>query len=382
MLLDWSNDLASGGSSDARIATCQLTIFRFLVWAERSGIFRYRVQIYDREKLPPGMENYKFPVGTDVALKQTKSGTYSRYTWTYQRALHRGAIGFRHTPNEGEVRAIHDVAFRSPLGERDTLIYSWAEFAGLRISEVLRVCRSQMPGGVELDELLDRGGAATIGILGKGNRIRNVIVPMSLVLMTLTYIEGSRAELVKRLRARSSSYLEPDEVILSNRTGLPLEPNSVSHRAAVTFRAAGVTNAGAHRLRARFAIDLIEAHLDAIQNADSRLSSEVTAASTILFKVADLMGHTNIHSLRPYLNHALNRRLIVTPGFQITQARSKVQALERLEDSLLRKTFAYNSLKEVLVALEESGPKRAADLLRTLADSLVGINQYGPSSLV
>lgn len=371
MLLDWSNDRASRGASEDRVAICQSTVFRFLVWAERQGIFRYRVQIYDREELPAEMGNYKFPVGTDVSVKQRNYGNYRRYTWTYQRPLHRGSFGRRHTPTEDEVRAIHEAAFISPLGERDTLIYSWAEFAGVRVGEAMRVCCSQMPSGFELDRLIDTGTDITIKLLGKGNRKRNVLVPRGLVLMTVSYIEGARRDVIARFKAKSPSYVEPDELFLSATSGRPLTPNSVSHRAQRAFRAAGVKNASIHRLRARFAVEAIEAHLDAIQDADTRLGSEATASSTILFKVADLMGHRHLESLRPYLNYALDRRLSATPTARRSRAQTKLRALERLEVSLLRKTAAYEGFKKILAALETSDPREAAAMLRRLADRLL-----------
>lgn len=48
------------------------------------------------------------------------------------------STGKRYTPTEEEIRRIHEAALEKQNGERDTLIFSWAEETGVRRFELLQ----------------------------------------------------------------------------------------------------------------------------------------------------------------------------------------------------------------------------------------------------
>jgi integrase len=128
---------------------------------------------------------------------------------------------------------------------------------------------------------------------GKGGKVRRVPVNPHLLRMTHEFIHIEREAIVKRYEGRKTV---PDNVFISDR-GKELHPNSVSNLMRCIFDDAKVLNASLHRLRAVFLTRVVERFMHQVD--ERGLPSGDT---TVLLRAAQWAGHSNIMSLKPYLN--------------------------------------------------------------------------------
>lgn len=110
-------------------------------------------------------------------------------------------------------------------------------------------------------------------------------------------------------RLKGINYKEPDEVFLSEKTGMPLALTAITNLMTGWFKKSGVAGHG-HRLRATYLTSLFEAEIAAEElriaaNSNTKIQIDY---ELILLKVAERAGHANIDSLRPYLTLARKRR--------------------------------------------------------------------------
>lgn len=353
-----------------RVNASLRTIFAFYRWAEENKYIRYQVGIYAEGELPAAMADITFPISAKRSFAKGRHGRiYGSWTTPLTLSQPRQNAHVRHTPTESEVRKLHQVAAARLNGERDSLMFSWAEEAGPRRAEILQVSKSHMPTIDQLADLVERDGFWPVVVNRKGGTSQALNVPPDLILRTLDYVEFGRRGIVETCLSTIVGYREPDQIFLSSRTGKPLHPDSVTSIGRQAFRKAGITRANIHRLRARFAVRTVETLVDAIFN-DKMIGSESSWVETILVKAAEMMGHASPMSLRPYLTYVLNRRIRTADGTKADALASRLRQLELQEGTLVRRLDHQRDLQSAASHIKAGRNKDAASLLRRLADQL------------
>lgn len=368
-LILWREHLPRSKVSAKRINACLKTIFAFYQWAEENKFIRYQVGIYAEGDLPAAIAPTKFPITAKRVFTKGRSGRVY-HGWTTTLALSQAGqkVLVRHTPTEQEIRELHNVAVERLNGERDSLMFSWAEEAGPRRAEILQVCKSHLPTMDQLGGLIQRDEYWPVVLRRKGGRSQTILVSPDLIVRTLEYIETERRKIVEA-RRKNKDYREPDEVFLSSRTGKVLHPDSVTSIGRKAFRKAGISDANIHRLRARFAVRTIETLVDAVF-CDRMIGSDSTWIETILVKAAEMMGHANPISLRPYLTYVLNRRIQRADGTKADALASRLRQLELQEGTLERRLHRQRELQSAASHIKAGRNKDAASLLRSIAEEL------------
>ena len=356
--------------SVSRVNTSLTVIFAFFRWAEEKKYIRYTVAIYPQDELPGALRHVPFPIS---AKRFFSKGPHGRVfgNWTTPLTISKGqsASKPRHTPTEPEIRDLHEVATELLNGERDSLILSWAEEAGLRRAEFLRLKKSQLPTDDQLSHLIDLDEPWLMEIMRKGGRLKMVNALPDLLIRTLDYIAFSRRTIIDKCLKSIVGYREPAEIFISSTTGMPLHMDSVTSIGGRTFRKAGVKRASIHRLRARFAVRTIETLVDAMFNGEM-VGPESAWFETILVKAAEIMGHSNPSSLRPYLNYVLNRRIQLSDATKAEKLASRLRQLTLLEGTLVRRLSEQRELQSAANHLRSGRKDEAAALLRDLANQL------------
>ncbi|HET7560902.1 MAG TPA: hypothetical protein VFJ87_00810, partial [Rhodanobacteraceae bacterium] len=277
--------------------------------------------------------------------------------------------GMRHTPTEDEIRVLHEVAVERVNGERDSLMFSWAEEAGSRRAEFLQIGKSHMPTGDQLTALVDNDGPWPILIKRKGGKSKTLNVHPDLIIRTLDYIQFGRRDIVEACLNTIVGYREPDEIFLSSRTGMVLHPDSVTSIGRQVFKKAGIKRANIHRLRAKYAVRTVETLLDAVFNG-GMVGPESSWIETILLKAAELMGHSSPESLRPYLTYVLNRRIQTADATKAAALASRLRELTLHEGTLVRRLHHHYDLQEIAAHIQAGRNMDAALMLRKLAIQL------------
>ena len=246
----------------------------------------------------------------------------------YPRSSLRSRPG-RPTPDTTEVEKVLDVLSHSSnpyLAARDWLLGMWIVETGLRregvssirlatleaslkeegilLTNLLHCCRDPAEADrirASLFSLKDSGREAVfIAVVEKGRKWRTVPVPIGLMLLTLEFIWNERDKLLAEYSARYTEARAEGAVWISLKTGRPLGVQSIGDRLKHAFNRAGVAGSG-HRLRAYFACSLV---WRLYRRAKSR-SGAAWEANMVLLQAAEILGHNNIETLRPYLNRVL-----------------------------------------------------------------------------
>ncbi|MBC7102562.1 MAG: hypothetical protein H5U13_04940 [Parvibaculum sp.] len=370
-LIMWREQLRRAqGVSVGRANMSLKTIFAFYRWAEESKRTRFQVGIYAEDELPAHMAHVVFPISAKRVYTKGRQGrVYGNWTTPLTLSESRRGSHVRHTPTEEEIRDLHEVAVERLHGERDSLMFSWAEEVGSRRAELMRVGKSHMPTSDQLADLIERDEPWMVVVMRKGGRSKPLYVPSDLLIRTLDYIQFGRRDIVSQCLKTVVGYREPDEIFLSSTTGMPLHLDSVTSIGRQTFRKAGVGRANIHRLRARYAVRTIETLVDAIFDG-GMVGSESSWIETILVKAAEMMGHSSPTSLRPYLTYVLNRRIQTADATKVGKLEAKLRQLKLHEGTLVRRLDHHKGLQHAARHLKAGRKAEASEILREIADQL------------
>jgi integrase len=357
VMRDW-RDLLLEKNDAATVNGRVSTVFRMYIWAERNGHTEGVIGEVDFGR------NFRPPLTVDVRTRRNGTRSYSSPLLIKTTAKPTLA-----TPTNDEITKIH-AALAEMYGDntdllvRDALILTWAEETGTRRAETLSLKVSDIPEWDEILDLEEKGETKDISIVGKGRKRRSIWARPELLAQTRDYIEGEREALVGRLRARlGSSYRIPKEVFLSSKTGHRLHNDTVSQNFAKAFRKAGVKGSG-HRVRARFITNLAEASFEA---AYEKLGS-VPDLVSVLIPIAELAGHTNVETLKPYFAIVRRRLLIQTMAERRAAAETKAVAAERRAEAGLHRLKGAGMLSELARAVESGNKKKILTALRSLTE--------------
>lgn len=344
-------------------------IFDFYVWAEQSGRLKYRVGIYLTEELPVELRDVSFAISAKRTLGKAGGGKVTS-KWTTPLRLHGEVQPMRHTPTEKEIVRIHSVASRSQNAERNSLMLSWAQEVGARRFEINSLRCEQIPSYSELAEIIEKDRPFRLELRRKGGRVHSIRVPTELLIRTRDYIEYERRSIVERLAATREGYALTPEVFLSSTTGRPLHLESVTKLTGGLFREAGVKRASIHRLRASFAVNVINALLDAWFERDYLVGNESTWVETILTKTSEMMGHRSPESLRPYLTTVLNQRIQRADSVKNLELGVRLRQLEFMVRAAQARLAFTKELQDVSTLILNGENVAAAELLEGMAREL------------
>lgn len=377
-LILWREHLRRGQEiSISRTNASLKTVFAFYRWAEESKRIRFQVGIYAADELPEAVERIAFPIS---AKRSHTKGRHGRVHggWTTPLTISEPSrtAGLRHTPTEDEIRELHDVVAGRVHGERDSLMFSWAEEAGPRRAELLRVGKSHMPTADQLADLIERDEPWLVTVKRKGGASKPLNVPADLIVRTLDFIQFERRDIVEHCMKTIIGYREPDEIFLSGTTGMALHPDSVTSIGRRTFRQAGIERANIHRLRARYAVRTIETLVDAVFDGEM-VGPASSWIETILIKAAEAMGHSDPRSLRPYLTYVLNRRIQTADATKAEKLASRLRQLRLYEGKLVRRLDRHHDLRRIARLLQAG---RHAEAVSAVKDLGVYLERMGAES--
>jgi len=292
-LEEWRDEMEAKGRKAGHINRNMSTVFHCVLWCQENGYMRKLVGVAsDGMKLLP-ISAIEKPIkdrsGRQIVLK------------VWYGLLHKTHIADRHTPTSAEIEDLHvkTASFRHAI--RNSLIMSWAEETGLRRLELLSILISDIPALDTIMALQTTGGTYSLTVRnGKGGKVRSVPVSPHLLRMTHEYIFMERQDIVDRYDGRK---VVPDTVFISDQ-GAELHPNSVSNLMNVIFAEAKVRDASLHRLRAVFLTRVVERFMDHVDERGLPVGD-----TTVLLRAAQYAGHSNISSLKPYLNKLKQARL-------------------------------------------------------------------------
>lgn len=324
-LLHWQQVLLRTHKvAEKRASTSLGIIFQFYLWAQEEA--NHLQAHVATSKGDPNLRDHIFAIS--ARRSSSRRGVSSEWTWPYLVSAPSTSVGRRHTPTETEIRDIHVAASRRKHAIRNTLIYMWAEFAGPRRFEVIQLGRRHLPSRMKVQEIREAGGNHKVKITRKGGKTWSLEAPADLLEVTWDWVDGGMKEIADQFKS-DPTYRQPDEIFLSEKTGLVLHKDSLTKIARLDFAEAGVENASLHRLRARFAVELIEREIRTLEISDIRIIAGSSVAETILTRVASRMGQRSTESLRPYLNHVLERRTRSPEAVAIADTETSVAVLER-----------------------------------------------------
>jgi integrase len=351
-----------------RTNTCLIIVFAFYRWVEREwrlrpDYWRFRVGVYDADELPAQMrQGYRFPI---TAIKKRSKGGGAMWVTPLTLPTTRQSSGTRSTPTEEQTRELHAIATQKRTATRDTLILSCAEETGARRADALGIKTNDIPSIEKIYELIDCEQIHRVQVIGKGGKVRNLLFSPDLLIRMANYIHEERAITVATARKRDPSYRESPHLFLSESTGQVLHPDSLTKLAGELFRAADISDASFHRLRAKFLLGVVETLIDARLAEGPTLSEE-----SILTQAAEMAGHANVESLRPYLNFSLNRRARASDAYRAHDAAARVRELERQEQAARHRLAQNSEIKSAIRLLDEGRRSEAAAQLRRIADQL------------
>ncbi len=360
LLRRWRTAREHNGTAKDRINTSIGVVFQFYRWLEKSGRLRFHVQLYDPSEMPAAMIDHSFRLTATKSVVQ--KGPYSGVVnWQSTQLLKRTGRSRqpRHTPSEDETRKIHSVVFEGEHGVRNSLLFSWAEETGARGKEMLSITLDQLPSEEEVERLIEEDRPWHIRIVRKGGKEWELIVLPDLLVRTLDYVRNERQRIV------DAHGTNVPHLFLSER-GDVLTRDSLTSLGRKAFKKAGVRNSNVHRFRAKFLLATIEALIDAMDIDPERVLPGSDMAETILVKAVEVMGHSSVASLRPYLNYALNRRVQNSQAFKARNLEAKIRQLSHREAEVRARVARLTDLQTLFRDLAAAGHKDVAERLAAI----------------
>lgn len=193
--------------------------------------------------------------------------------------------------------------------------------------------------------------AITVLVREKRKKPRQVGVPIELFIETLTYVWDYRARFIEKQKDHGRDLSDSRVLWFSSKTKGPFQAKSIARAIGVVFHLAEMPGSG-HRLRARYAIEQMREEI----RLQLRDHGKVIDKHTILFIVAQRLGHANLQSLEYYLVDALHSLNAITDEVVHIEDTNVAARVRRLLDLIARKPG------EVLDALDRLLEMQAEEL--------------------
>lgn len=316
--------------SKARANLCIAVAFKFLLWAERTRRLTFRVGAYAPGDLPDEIRGRPFAVSAKmVRLRAGEKHMAGRWVSGIAAASKSQWKRQRHTPSEKEVRRVHALAATARNSVRNMLILSWAEETGARRGDLIQLKLSHLPSPTTLQALIEEDEPFLLPVLRKGRLSGHLGALPDLLIRTLDYVAHERKSCLSRIVERNPDFTDEGWLFVSERTGGGLHEDSVTSICGDLFKRAGVERSSLHRLRARFAVNIVTTLVDAVFDDDMTVGNASSWVETILTKAAEAMGHRSPASLKPYLGIVLDNRLKRSVAWQLSRDEARAKGLER-----------------------------------------------------
>jgi site-specific recombinase XerD len=326
------------------------TIFQFYWWAQTRGYANNIVTDPAADDRPPA------PISVALTPIRSNSRVHPNFTLRSPLLYKTTRQPNVHTPTAEEATNLHATlaGLHSPrVAERNTLMLSWAEEAGLRRKEFAALAVEQIPDWNDLYSLVEQDLSKDIELsITKGGHSRIIEVVPDLLIRTRNYIEEERNDVVDRFKTKyGSGYAAPSTIFLSEKTGKALHLRSITNLISGAFRRANISGSG-HRMRARFLTNLVQFYYDeALAKHGRSVSLDI-----VLLKAAEAAGHANPESLRPYLNLVRKRHLTTKGRERLRYNEQRLLSVSRRLESKSRQLETSDVLQELSQAIR-SGRK-------------------------
>lgn len=199
----------------------------------------------------------------------------------------------------------------------------------------------------------------------KQDEIRYVPVTNEDIAALKLYINTTRSRLVKKFKrdyaAKGKRYVDPGTVLLSERTGKALKPNTITQEVSILANAAGIEEqACPHLFRHRFVTKIFVALLEQheCQNAEE-FRKLLLDTESLKHELMEWTGHSNIDSLEHYLHLAIEEVTSYKRSYNIVNAsraidsfRENIKEIKQDIAAGVTQTEALNSIAILLDALE------------------------------
>jgi len=241
------------------------------------------------------------PYPCAVKSEEIQSTRYRKISWSKPLLLRNsGKSSSKRLPGfvptdqrKGELlEYFHDSTQSYFLAKRNSLMLMVADRVGLRLGSVCSLSARDFDR-----ERLDASPFETVGVVPRKQKFSyedSFEIPLDLAYEICSFIEGPREELIKSKQLESSQI---DEVFLSERTGVPLKPRSVSSLFSKAMRALGAPKGAAfHAWRHKFVQDEVDREF--AHRLERKLDvSDDSVKGAVSMKV----GHKHPDSIQPYL---------------------------------------------------------------------------------
>lgn len=355
VLLGWQAQMLGSDIPVPRRNYCLSIVHGFYRWAEETGRLKYHVRIGRRTEYPKDMYSYQFPISSVEIRSASGRLTSSRWQTPLTEKIGHGGYGFRNTPNTEQILKLFGlVAQDGEHGVRNHLMMSWALECGARLHELLQPTLDDIPTPDQIAKVIANDfWVIKVKRKGQKGKAGKLVVSSDLILRTFDYIHHERKATAEKCRAAGR---EPSNfVFISAKTGDALHNDSVTRICGKIFKEAKVEKANIHRLRAAYITREVERCLIAVESQGNSLDSTSTWHETVLTMAAQMMGHTSILSLRPYLNHLLTRRL------QTMESRKAASGTDELSEQRGAHEYAAENAELIrAMSLRQQGRYREA----------------------
>ena len=352
-------------------------IFQFYQWAEETLRLDYHVQLYDRVAYDRELRHHRFAITSRPTRKRT--GEITR-TSSLVQPDQANKYKRRHTPTATEIENLHDTQLDSVHGERNSLLFAWAEYTGGRRFEILQIALRQLPTREQLDRIIDDGLEWSIKVIRKGGNSGSLKPTVDLLRRTLNFVDNQRAKIVARCAAAGKVV---SGSLFITESGKPLSLSTLSDLSRVAFRAAGIRRASFHRLRAVFAFKEVSASLDALVEDGIELGPESLWKETILIRVSSLLDHSSLKSLKHYINDVISARLIKSTALKKLELDRAFAEKGRNVAALERELRKFETVHEFMKTMKLRKPTREGfavlDKIRSEIETYIGANQFWES---
>lgn len=140
-----------------------------------------------------------------------------------------------------------------------------------------------------------------VTVVEKGRKQRVVPLPIRLMRSLLVeWVWDHRARFIAERRERVPTYVPPAALWLSRKTGKGMTMGAIANEVKAAFNALDIDASG-HRLRAYFLTELVRDLYMTARAAHGRMFD----ARTILDQAAEIAGHADPASLKPYLSRVM-----------------------------------------------------------------------------
>ena len=322
-----------------RINTITGVIFQFYAWAERVGLLRNHVQLYEPGEYPPEMWEHPFAITSDEYIK--KDGKKIRVSRV--RIDDNSPRANRPTVTDSGLKRVKNAEAGSKHEERNSLAYSWIAITGARSFELLQVSVGQLPTRGQLDRIFAGALTWSIEVRRKGGRDGKLYPTADLLRRTLNFVENQRADIVDTCENRGR--VVSDSLFLTDR-GTTLAVSSLQGLARRAFQRAGVAGS-IHRIRAIPARKAVEVALDVVDVGDVELGPDTIWKHAVLMRAADILDHKSTRTLEHYLNDLINSRVQKSTASRLHMVESAISEKELTLAALERRIMDQSKLLNI-----------------------------------